>query len=181
MGTSATPWSWEYIHEHATEHSRFLARGVHVRRGAHPGGGSGERGRRNRPTSIRHSIGFISWTRFLSFDDDQEAIYRQPPPLVIIGSAGSGKTALTLEKLKDARGDCLDATRSPFLAQNARDLYYANGFGHGGQEIVFLSFREYRRVSTSPGLGHDAAGFRRGWYAAPAEGTQGQLTGFRGG
>jgi hypothetical protein len=34
--------------------------------------------------------------KVLSFDEDQEAMCRQAPPLVIIGSAGSGKTALTL-------------------------------------------------------------------------------------
>src|SRR5437899_4512350 len=32
----------------------------------------------------------------ISFDDTQEAIYRQPAPLIVVGSAGSGKTALTL-------------------------------------------------------------------------------------
>jgi hypothetical protein len=79
----------------------------------------------------------------LSFDDTQEAIYRQPPPLVVVGSAGSGKTALTLEKLKHAEGELLYVTHSAFLAQSARDLYYANGFEHGGQEAVFLSYREF--------------------------------------
>jgi hypothetical protein len=34
----------------------------------------------------------------ISFDDTQQAIYRQPAPLIVVGSAGSGKTALTLEK-----------------------------------------------------------------------------------
>ena len=43
----------------------------------------------------------------ISFDDTQEAIYRQPPPLIVVGSAGSGKTALTLEKLKHAEGEVL--------------------------------------------------------------------------
>ena len=33
----------------------------------------------------------------ISFDGTQDAIYRQPPPLIVVGSAGSGKTALTLE------------------------------------------------------------------------------------
>lgn len=79
----------------------------------------------------------------ISFDDTQEAIYRQPPPLVIVGSAGSGKTALTLEKLKHAEGEVLYVTHSAFLAQSARDLYYANGFEHGGQDAVFLSYREF--------------------------------------
>src|SRR5579863_2308849 len=32
----------------------------------------------------------------ISFDDAQEAVYRLPPPLIVVGSAGSGKTALAL-------------------------------------------------------------------------------------
>ncbi|MDD2943655.1 MAG: ankyrin repeat domain-containing protein [bacterium] len=79
----------------------------------------------------------------ISFDDTQETIYRQPLPLVVVGSAGSGKTALTLEKLKHAEGEVLYVTQSAFLAQSACDLYYANGFEHVGQEALFLSYREF--------------------------------------
>lgn len=79
----------------------------------------------------------------ISFDETQEAIYRQPAPLIVVGSAGSGKTALTLEKLKHAEGEVLYVTHSAFLAQSARDLYYANGFEHAGQDAVFLSYREF--------------------------------------
>ena len=79
----------------------------------------------------------------ISFDDTQEAIYRQQHPLIIVGSAGSGKTALTLEKLKHAEGEVLYVTHSVYLAQNARNIYYANGFEHTGQEAQFLSYREF--------------------------------------
>ncbi len=79
----------------------------------------------------------------ISFDDAQEVVYRQSPPLIVVGSAGSGKTALTLEKLKHAEGEVLYVTRSAYLAQSARDLYYAKGFEHSGQEAVFLSYREF--------------------------------------
>lgn len=79
----------------------------------------------------------------ISFDDTQDAVYRLPPPLIVVGSAGSGKTALTLEKLKHAEGEVLYVTHSSYLAQSARDLYYANGFEHGGQEATFLSYREF--------------------------------------
>ncbi|MBL8415978.1 MAG: hypothetical protein JNM42_16225, partial [Propionivibrio sp.] len=79
----------------------------------------------------------------ISFDDTQDAIYRQPAPLIVVGSAGSGKTALTLEKLKHAEGEVLYVTHSSYLAQSARDLYYANGFEHSGQDAVFLSYREF--------------------------------------
>ncbi len=79
----------------------------------------------------------------LSFDDAQAAVYHEPPPLIVVGSAGSGKTALTLEKLKHAEGDVLYVTHSAFLARNARELYYAYGFEHPGQDAVFLSYREF--------------------------------------
>ncbi|MBM3423541.1 MAG: AAA family ATPase [Chlorobi bacterium] len=79
----------------------------------------------------------------ISFDDAQERIYRQPSPLIIVGSAGSGKTALTLEKLKHTEGEVLYVTHSAYLAGNARNLYYANGFEHPGQEAHFLSYREF--------------------------------------
>ena len=101
----------------------------------------------------------------ISFDDTQDAIYRQPPPLIVVGSAGSGKTALTLEKLKHAEGEVLYVTHSSYLAQNARDLYYANGFERGGQEAVFLSYREFVESIRVP-LGREA-GWRdfAGWFS----------------
>jgi hypothetical protein len=79
----------------------------------------------------------------ISFDDAQETIYRTPVPLIVVGSAGSGKTVLTLEKLKHAEGEVLYVTHSAYLARNARELYYAHGFQHPGQEAVFLSYREF--------------------------------------
>lgn len=79
----------------------------------------------------------------ISFDDTQEAIYRQVPPLIVVGSAGSGKTALILEKLKRVEGEVLYVTHSAYLAQNARDLYFSHGFEADGQEAVFLSYREF--------------------------------------
>jgi len=79
----------------------------------------------------------------LSFDDAQHAVYQQSPPLVIVGSAGSGKTALTLEKLKAAEGEVLYVTHSAYLAQSARDLYFANDFANPKQDATFLSYREF--------------------------------------
>lgn len=103
--------------------------------------------------------------KVLSFDEAQEALYRLPPPLVIVGSAGSGKTALTLEKAKLAAGDVLYVTQSAFLARHARDLYFANGYENEAQNIDFFSFRELLESIHVP-AGREA-GFRefRGWHA----------------
>ena len=88
----------------------------------------------------------------ISFDDAQDAIFRAAPPLIIVGGAGSGKTALTLEKLKLVEGEALYVTHSAYLAQNARNLYYANGFERAGQEASFLSYREFvESIHVPPG------------------------------
>lgn len=106
----------------------------------------------------------------ISFDDAQETVYRLPPPLIVVGSAGSGKTALTLEKLKLIDGETLYVTQSAYLAQNARDLYYANGFEREGQEATFLSYREFIESIRVP-EGREV-GWREfsGWYARIRQG-----------
>ncbi|MEI6208737.1 MAG: UvrD-helicase domain-containing protein [Desulfuromonadales bacterium] len=81
--------------------------------------------------------------KVISFDDAQDAIYRMPSPLIVVGSAGSGKTMLTLEKLKHTEGEVLYVTLSAYLAQSARNLYYANGFEKEGQDTTFYSYREF--------------------------------------
>ncbi len=102
--------------------------------------------------------------KVISFDEAQEAIYRLPPPVLIIGSAGSGKTALTLEKLKQVEGDALYVTLSAYLAQNARELYYANGYDNERQQLDFLSLREFLETFRVPrGREIDYTSFR-GWF-----------------
>jgi hypothetical protein len=81
--------------------------------------------------------------KIISFDDEQRSIYERRPPLIVIGSAGSGKTALTLEKMKEAAGDVLYVTQSPYLVKSARDLYYAHGYENEAQQLDFLSFQEF--------------------------------------
>ena len=61
--------------------------------------------------------------KVIVFDELQHDIFQWPLPLVLIGSAGSGKTALTLEKLKTYSGKILYVTHSPYLVQHARNLY----------------------------------------------------------
>jgi len=79
----------------------------------------------------------------LCFDDAQEETFRANPPLIVIGSAGSGKTALALEKIKLVAGDVLYVTQSPFLAEHARHVYFSHGYEAEHQNIEFLSMREY--------------------------------------
>ena len=70
----------------------------------------------------------------IMFDDAQEAVRRLPAPVVVVGSAGSGKTAVTLAKLREASGRVLYVTLSSYLAQSARALYDAHGFENPEQE-----------------------------------------------
>ena len=81
--------------------------------------------------------------KIISFDDHQQSVYDLHPPLIVIGSAGSGKTALTLEKMKQAIGDVLYVTQSAYLVKNSRDLYYAHHYDNPDQQIDFLSFQEF--------------------------------------
>ncbi|MCK9205294.1 MAG: hypothetical protein M0P58_12800 [Bacteroidales bacterium] len=81
--------------------------------------------------------------KILSFDDMQEEILQYPLPQIIIGSAGSGKTALTLEKIKVLKGRILYVTLSSYLAENSSRWYYSHNFENEQQEIDFLSYREF--------------------------------------
>lgn len=81
--------------------------------------------------------------KIISFDDEQQEALHLPPPLILIGSAGSGKTALALEKIKSLSGNILYVTLSPYLAEHAAHIYYSNNYENEEQEIDFLSFREF--------------------------------------
>ncbi len=81
--------------------------------------------------------------KILSFDDQQEEILNFPLPQIIIGSAGSGKTALTLERIKTLPGQILYVTLSAYLAENSSQWYYANHYENEHQEVDFLSYKEF--------------------------------------
>ncbi len=103
--------------------------------------------------------------KVISFDDAQDAVYRLPAPLVLVGSAGSGKTALTLSKLRHAEGSVLYVTQSPWLARNARDLYFANGYENSAQDAEFFCWREFLETLKVPsGREVDFTAFRD-WFA----------------
>jgi hypothetical protein len=156
----------EYIHQHAYEKSRFLACGVRIDEDRIPSVDAGAADEAPELPYLNPKLPrFHLLDKVLSFDEDQETVYRQSPPLVIIGSAGSGKTALTLEKMKDASGDILYVTRSPFLVQNARDLYYASGYSNDEQNVDFLSFREYLESIHVPDGKEIAPRVFAGWAA----------------
>ena len=87
----------------------------------------------------------------IMFDDAQEAVRRLPAPVVVVGSAGSGKTAVTLTKMREAEGRVLYVTLSAYLAQSARVLYDAHGYENAAQEAEFLSYRELIETLRVPG------------------------------
>ena len=161
----------EVIANHDYDKSRFL-RGAPVNEAKIPDIDVAEAVREAQPVRYLHpqhtAIHLLD--KPISFDDTQEAVYRQAPPLVVVGSAGSGKTALTLEKLKHAEGEVLYVTHSAYLAASARDLYYANGFEHAGQDAVFLSYREFVETLRVP-AGREAT-WRdfAGWFARMRQG-----------
>ncbi|MGB1270717.1 MAG: UvrD-helicase domain-containing protein [Endozoicomonas sp.] len=138
----------EYIPNHAYEKSRFLQRGVTVDEERIPTLASLAEAPEDKsqppltylnPDSERFNL----LDKIISFDPHQQTVFDQIPPLMVIGSAGSGKTALTLEKMKQAPGDVLYVSHSPFLVQSARNLYFAHHYDNGDQNIDFLSFREF--------------------------------------
>ncbi|WP_052813316.1 UvrD-helicase domain-containing protein [Desulfonatronum thioautotrophicum] len=133
----------EHIPNHAYEKSRFL-RGAAIQEDKIPVLGDPET---EQPEDLVYlnpaSSTFHLLDKILSFDDLQQAVFTVPPPLIVIGSAGSGKTALTLEKMKLAAGDVLYVTTSPYLIQSARNIYHAYGYANESQNIDFLSYQEF--------------------------------------
>ncbi len=134
----------EWIAQHAYDKSRFLRRGGVIDEAKLPVLDSPRQApvepliylNSSRPT-------FNLLDKVISFDEAQQSVYTLPPPLIVIGAAGSGKTALTLEKMKEATGELLYVTRSPYLVHNSRNLYYALDYDNEDQEVNFLSFEDY--------------------------------------
>jgi len=88
--------------------------------------------------------------KVLSFDDHQEEILSLPLPQIVIGSAGSGKSVLTLEKIKYLSGKVLYITLSSYLAEYASRLFYSNNYENEGIEIDFLSYKEFLETIRIP-------------------------------
>jgi hypothetical protein len=83
---------------------------------------------------------------------------------VIIGSAGSGKTVLTLEKIKSLQGSILFVTHSAHLSDSARRLYHAKGFEDDNQEVTFLSFKDLLETIAIPDAREASYQLFRGFF-----------------
>jgi hypothetical protein len=80
--------------------------------------------------------------KFISFDDDQLQIYNTYPPVMISGPAGSGKTIILLEKMKQLGGNGLYVTQSDYLVDHARQLYFSHSYVNENQDIDFFGFKQ---------------------------------------
>lgn len=141
----------EYIEEHRYEKSRFLRRGVRIDEERIPTIESLE-------NTIIHTLPFVnpSYSPFnfldkpISFDPRQQKIYQQALPLIIIGSAGSGKTTLVLEKIKKIKGNILYTSQSLYLVETSKRLYQKNQYDNQEQQLLFLSFKAFIESIRSP-------------------------------
>lgn len=132
----------EIIRQHAYDRSRFL-RGAPVdesRIDAEPPSPP-------EPQPVRYlhptRAEFLHLDKPLSLDDAQDEALRKRAPLVVVGSAGSGKTALLLERLRRVPGRVAYVTESRWLAETARSLYVAfEGAPADQDQADFLSYQQ---------------------------------------
>jgi hypothetical protein len=139
----------EVIRQHAYDRSRFL-RGAPV--------DESRLVAEEAPTVETRALRYLHPTRPsfhvldkpLSFDDAQDVALRHRPPLVIVGSAGSGKTALLLQRLRSTAGHVAYVTESRWLAETSRSAYVAFDGAPADQEIDFLSYRQLLETVAIP-------------------------------
>jgi len=74
---------------------------------------------------------------FIVFNKTQENLLYANPPLIIVGSAGSGKTSVTIEKLRTLKGRVLYISLSQELVNSAK--YICGEY----KNIDFLSFEQF--------------------------------------
>ncbi len=172
----------EVIENHAYEKSRFL-RGATVdedkieREPVLSNATIGHGDADNLPLRWLHAsrAEFELLDKPIVFDDAQEAVRRLPAPVVVVGSAGSGKTAVTLAKLREAEGRVLYVTHSAYLAQSARALYDAHGYENPAQEAEFLSYRELVETLRVPAGREVTFTAFRGWFNRHRQTLRGTL------
>jgi hypothetical protein len=136
----------EIIKEHNYAHSRFL-RGASIDESRFVPVESVEKETNDKVVKLsylnKNSKVIHTLNKFISFDNFQKDIYTLQPPLIIVGSAGSGKTALVLEKLKSLHGNVAYISLSKYLVDNASSIYYSAGYDNEHQETDFLSLKDY--------------------------------------
>ncbi len=162
----------EYIANHAYEKSRFLARGAAVdesRLTVLPPEAPLQAEDLTYVNLRRQPFNLLD--KIIFFDDAQQDAFSLPPPLMIIGSAGSGKTVLVLEKMKQAQGRVLYVTRSPYLVDRSRETYYGLNYENEDQDISFLSYHEFLESIRVPETREmNFADFAR-WFARHRQAT----------
>jgi hypothetical protein len=132
----------EIIRQHAYDRSRFL-RGAPVDESRidaeAPAAPEARPLRYLHPTRAE----FLHLDKPLSLDDAQDEALRRRAPLIVVGSAGSGKTALLLERLRRIPGRVAYVTESRWLAELARSLYVAfEGAPADQDQADFLSYQQ---------------------------------------
>ena len=91
--------------------------------------------------SKNHNVHLLN--KFIVFDEQQEDILNCSLPIILIGSAGSGKTSVSLTKLRQIEGKILYISLSNYLVSNAQKSYFAFNYLNEQQDINFLSFHEF--------------------------------------
>lgn len=102
---------------------------------------------------------FIYGGKFILFNKIQEDILYSPPPLIIVGSAGSGKTSIAIEKLRTLKNKVLYISLSQELVNNAKTICgkYKN--------IDFLSFEQFiNNIERQEGKAIDFYTFKKWAY-----------------
>ena len=151
----------EIIEGHAYERSRFL-------RGARFDESKLEAAAPIEAPDVTPAVRYLHPTRdrfhFLaspiSLDDAQDSALRARAPLIVLGSAGSGKTAVTISRMRSTPGTVAYVTQSAFLAETARRLF-EQGSEEDERDVEFLSFAELLASHrTQPGRPITFARFR---------------------
>ena len=156
----------EYIKSHRYDKSRFLRRGVKVDENRIPSVS------KPKDSSIE-GLSFLNEdsSRFnfldkpISFDAPQSTIFNQTLPLIIIGSAGSGKTTLVLEKIKKMQGKVLYVSQSPYLVETSKALYQSFTYQNTTQQVSFLTFEAFIESLQTPQGEAVSANIFQEWFS----------------
>jgi ankyrin repeat protein/superfamily I DNA/RNA helicase len=78
---------------------------------------------------------FRYFEKFISFSESQEDVLTANPPIILIGSAGSGKTSVVIERLRALNGKTLYTSFSKNLVENSKEIC-------GCSDVEFSTFDE---------------------------------------